>query len=207
MRFVYLHGFNSAFNPKNEKVVALSKVAPVIGVSYDTFVPYKDVIGEIDNQVPPENDLVYVGTSLGAFYASELGRLHSRPSVIINPCVNPFAVLNFAVDVPMKNFVTGNTSTLTSNVKHSYRGKTINPKNEYCFKPLLLVDLDDELLPARKTLKLLQDFPQLKFSGGCHRFAHIEASIATICCYIRKCSVAPQKPLTFVPESDILKLL
>ena len=190
LTFVYLHGFNSAFSTGGEKIAHLSKLAPVIGLNYDSFGNYGDIMDRLEFQVEnlPHHidDLVFVGTSLGAFYASELGRVFDRPSIIINPCVTPYTMLGFALHMPMKNFVTGEESVFTMQAKASYLRREISNKNRYCHKPLLLVDLDDELLPATKIFNTL-DFPKAAFAGGCHRFSHMEEALDPIAHYINAC--------------------
>ena len=162
----------------------------MIGLNYDSFGTYGEIMDRLEFQVENLddhiNDLVFVGTSLGAFYAAELGRVFHRPSVIINPCVTPYTMLGFALHMPMKNFVTGEESTFGLASKASYLRREINNKNRYTHKPLLLVDLEDELLPAAKIFNTL-DFPKVAFTGGCHRFSHMEEALDPISHYINAC--------------------
>lgn len=190
IRFVYIHGFNSHFSPDGEKIHQLSKLAPVVGLNYDSFETYDRIMDSLEFQVEQlgdADDLVFIGTSLGAFFASELGRIFGRPSIIINPCTKPYAMLGFALHIPMKNFVTGVESSFTMHAKSSYLNREISTKNRYSYPPLLLVDLEDELLPANQIFAELSTFPKVVFDGGCHRFSHMEDSLVPIGRYINHC--------------------
>lgn len=192
LTLVYLHGFNSAFSTGGEKIAHLSKLAPVIGLNYNSFGTYGEIMDSLEGQVEhlPQDleDLVFVGTSLGAFYAAELGRVFDRPSIIINPCVTPYTMLGFALHMPMTNFVTGVEDSFTMASKASYLRREVNNKVRYLHKPLLLVDLEDELLPAAKIFNTL-DFPKVAFTGGCHRFSHMEDALDPISHYINACDI------------------
>jgi len=187
LTFVYIHGFNSGFVPESDKIVTLSKLGRVVGVNYDSFATYEEIIRSLMWQLyrfGHEDDLVFVGTSLGAFYAAELGRRLDRPSIIINPCTQPYTMLGFALHIPMENFVTGEINSFTMESKSSYHRRDISPQNDYLYKPLLLVDADDELIDSTKTFRDLSDFPKVAFSGGCHRFSHMEESLEPIQRYL-----------------------
>jgi predicted esterase YcpF (UPF0227 family) len=67
MIYIYLHGFNSAFDPEASKVKTLSSLGEVIGITYDTYVSYDEIFSYITSQVPSDrsDEVIFVGTSLG----------------------------------------------------------------------------------------------------------------------------------------------
>ena len=93
--FFYLHGFNSDADRSSDKVQILQTIGEVILLSYDSFATYDNILRSlIDSvQVEPHENPVFVGTSLGGFYAAELGKHYGLPSVLINPAWNPCEVL------------------------------------------------------------------------------------------------------------------
>lgn len=94
---IYFHGYGSS--PNTDKVTELRKhfsevYAFPIDVDPDKSLPYLEE--EIDHilasNINSEKPLVFVGTSLGAWYAGYLASLFHAPAVLINPCFS-FGVL------------------------------------------------------------------------------------------------------------------
>jgi uncharacterized protein len=192
--FVYIHGFNSAFNPESDKVKSLEKLGIVMGFTYDSFSSYDEILKSFKlffNNIEMPEDVVFVGTSLGGFWATECAKAYGTPSVIINPCHTPKILLQKYVGIEHTNFLTGQKNILTQEVVNSYLGKTIHENNScYFFLPLLLLDMADEVIDSKETLELCHKFPKLTFVGGSHRFDHMEESLHEISRYVNFCSHA-----------------
>ena len=186
MIYVYLHGFNSAYDPNSNKVQALSTLGDVLGVTYDTFGTYEQIVDEISAQVPFSDELVFVVTSLGGFWAAEMGSRFGVPSVIINPCTDPRIMLQKYVGVVETNYINGVVNTLTSESVNAYPGSGITRAGIY--RPLVLLDMGDEVIDSFQTQKDLQDFPMACWEGGSHRFEHTEDAIERIQSYVNHCS-------------------
>ena len=94
---VYFHGYNSS--PKTDKAAKLKEDFETLAVSIhpDPEVALEKVIREIDYflidhfTVPIE--LTFVGTSLGAWWASKLAKAYDCKAVLINPSTNPSKTL------------------------------------------------------------------------------------------------------------------
>jgi uncharacterized protein len=186
MIYVYLHGFNSAYDPNSGKVQSLSLIGDVHGVTYNTFGTYEEIIDEISAQVSFSDDLVFVGTSLGGFWAAEMGRRFSVPSVIINPCTDPRTMLQKYVGAVETNYINGDVNTLTSKSANSYPGSGISRAGRYL--PLVLLDMGDEVIDSFQTREDLKDFPMACWEGGSHRFEHTNEALDDIRNYINHCS-------------------
>jgi predicted esterase YcpF (UPF0227 family) len=190
---VYLHGFNSAFNPDSDKVRALSKIDEVYPVSYNSFDSHTNILYDLLTKTRHLSNPVFVGTSLGGFYAAALASSFGSPCVLINPVVSGlfFKTAGEAIkDVPMKNYVTGEYSTLTQTVLDSYATLALT-ECYYEYKPLLLLDMGDELLDSYETRETLKDVvspSSLYYPGGSHRFDHIDIALPSIQSYLNNCS-------------------
>lgn len=95
---VYCHGYNSSAN--TDKVYALREAgfetyAWDINVDPDISMPFLEHC--IDNllleYLNHEVDLVFVGTSLGAWYASKLADKYGARAILINPSYGPSRTL------------------------------------------------------------------------------------------------------------------
>jgi uncharacterized protein len=189
---IYLHGFNSAFDPENEKVKALSALGTVSGISYDSYGTYQEICTYLLEQLRDKDrdDTLIVGTSLGGFWAAEMGFKLGIPSVIINPCHTPGEMLRKYIG-PQINYQTGETRNFELNSVQSYMNlKTYN--SNYSFYPLVLLDMGDEVIDSYESMKLFEGFPMMCWVGGSHRFEHAEDAIEHIRQYANRCSFVEQ---------------
>ena len=182
---VYLHGFNSAYKPDSDKIVALSKLDKIYPLSYNSFDTYDNILNYILTETEHLENLVYVGTSLGGFYAANCAAKLGVPCILINPVVRGSFVQSNAIfvkDVPMTNFVTGEINHVTQPMIDSYEGLDIKELDYDC-KPMLLLDLGDELIDSEDTSNHLKDIiscSSVYYPGGSHRIDHIECSLIDI---------------------------
>lgn len=194
--FIYLHGFNSAFNPESEKIAELSKVDEVVGFNYDSFANAFDIFDDLEKQFrllresKSESEFVFVGTSLGGFWAAQLANHFGEPSIIINPSVNPYLGLAKYVGVRLKNYQTSEERILTQLEVDSYKDGHLDFHSipRYKLVPLLLLDMGDEVIDSAETARLLEPLPKVEFQGGSHRFDHIKEAIPNIKQYLNHCS-------------------
>jgi predicted esterase YcpF (UPF0227 family) len=186
---IYLHGFNSAFDPDNVKVRALAQVYQLHPLTYDSFAPFDEVMEFLTTQADSLGaaGLKVVGTSLGGFFAAHLASRLGLPAVVINPCYDPHAMLDKYVGQEFPNFKTGVVRTLTPATGRSYAGRSVANLG-FQQAPLVLLDAADELLDSAATARELGHFPVHVFPGGSHRFEHIEAALPVIDVYFSRCA-------------------
>ena len=92
---VYFHGFRS--NPRGDKVERLRAVKNSIVYAFDINVDPEIALTDIEYQLddilwtdPFETaSLIFVGTSLGAWYAAKLAKQYDAEPFLINPCWDP----------------------------------------------------------------------------------------------------------------------
>jgi uncharacterized protein len=185
--FIYLHGLNSAYDPNSEKLKALEVLGPVEGITYNSFGTYAEILEFLTDKIKYDEDLVLVGTSLGGFWASEIGRYLKLPSVIINPCHDPAVMLAHHVDIEQINYQTGEKGILTQAALNSYAHRL--PAPDWFYLPLVLLDMGDDIIDAKITSEVFEGCSMIKFDGGSHRFDHMVESIPFILSYINWCSI------------------
>ena len=190
---IYLHGFNSAFNPDSDKVRALSKIDKVYPLSYNSFDSHSNILYDILSKTRHLENPIFVGTSLGGFYAAMAASAFGAPCVLINPVVTGsfFQTTGTLIkNVSMINYVTGEQSALTQQTLESYTDTTIIDLN-YEYKPLLLLDAADELIDSIQTHEALLEIvseSSMCYPGGSHRFDHIDLALPVIESYLNNCS-------------------
>lgn len=187
MDFIYIHGFNSAFDSSSEKVRHLSRMGNVRGIDYDSCESCLKIFKKLASEISIQDEIIFVGTSLGGFWAAEMGRRFSAPSVVINPSVEPRVSLRKYIGAQFTNHVTGESKTLSQGSVLSYEKRLDEQMEQYTFLPLVLLDMGDEVIDSHTTQKLLEDFPMTCFKGGSHRFDHMEAALDEIERYVNHC--------------------
>jgi len=171
-----LHGFASAPKFPSEKAAVLEGVfeLPVKQLAYDSAASFHDNILALKEQVD-DCPLFFVGTSLGAFYASRLAEaFHQQAAmpIMFNPCHKPATVLNSSRGMNM-NFVTGETFYLGEKAIASYRDISFIDTS-LIIPRWILLNLDDELIDARGTQLIYENALEvIPFEHGGHRFENI----------------------------------
>ena len=187
---VYIHGFNSGFNPDSHKAKGLETIDKVIGLNYNSFDTHENILLDLTRKLDKIEDVtLIVGTSLGGYFALVLAKHFDLPSVVINPAVAPYEYLANLVGSTFENHAYDSTNTLSHKVARSYKDKEIeNELSEYHYTPMLLVDYGDELFDSTRTLERLNAFSAIAYKGGDHRFAHIKEALPFIESYVNTCS-------------------
>jgi predicted esterase YcpF (UPF0227 family) len=171
---IYLHGFGSSGS--SSKVDALRKRFGAENV-FAPDLPF-DPIEVIDlvNKLVYDNytefkKVVFVGTSLGGFYANYFAMVHDAPAILVNPSCKPSETLRNKLGVN-KNFATneefmvelahlGVLASMREHTDRDYNGNLIN----------LFVAKDDETIPYEIPLEYFKHTAMTTVvdTGG-HRF-------------------------------------
>lgn len=155
MLYIYLHDLNSGYIPDSIRVLGLSELGDITGITYDTFTSYNDIYRYLTSQVSNDrNDIVFIGTGLGGFWAAQMGKHFGVPSVLINPYNDPYSMLRGYQDIISTNYHSGVTNVLTSSIIDTYAGKNIRVDDQaFRYLPLLLLDDNEEARNSVTTLK------------------------------------------------------
>lgn len=174
---VYLHGFGSTGN--SDKVDALkSRFGKDNVISPDLPFDPLEVCEMVDNIVKDfykkrdsDDCLIFVGTSLGAFYANYFGHLYDCPVVLVNPSVYPNENLRSRLGVN-QNYVTKEEflvsiahleelGKMRSYIEQNYSGNLVN----------LFVARDDDVIPYHYSLEVYKftNTTYITETGG-HRY-------------------------------------
>lgn len=174
---VYLHGFGSSGNTRKvdqlkERFGADQVFAPDLPIDPGEVAK---IIGDKINDwytTRKKDKLVFVGTSLGAFYASFFANTYDAPAVIVNPSVRPNESLADKVGRNVNN-VTKEEFWLS--IAHLDKLKFMREYLTNNYKGVLIhlfVAKDDEVIPSYEMLNWYQytASKHIEETGG-HRFA------------------------------------
>ena len=175
-RIYYCHGFASHFDANKDKVRALSAAAIVDGNTVDyTLRPHK-VFESFQQSMSARRNYLFVGTSMGGYFAAWLGTELGFPYVSINPAVSPSHSLR-------KHIGEGATHYGT---RFTLREETVEAYNTLPFRMdgqgLVALDMGDKVIDPQGTLQIVGDtLPVVTFPGGSHRFDHMHKLTAVVC--------------------------
>lgn len=136
MRVIYFHGFASS--PHGIKVDLLRQAgfvvaAPEIDIDPDIAEPYLiEFIRQEEIKGIESNDrkLMFVGTSLGGYWAARMGDLFEGASVLINPAMHPeISLIKFIG--PYTSYATGKQKILTDEIVAKYANYPSAGSNRY----------------------------------------------------------------------------
>lgn len=175
---IYLHGFAS--NGTSSKVDILREKFSDEIVSPDLpFDPTKvcEIVDDLvedfyfKSQFNPYEKLIFVGTSLGAFYANYFGHLYDAPAVLVNPSIVPSNTLrsklgkNINYSTQEEFFVKlahlNELENMTNMITETYSGCLVN----------LFLAKDDDVIPYELAIEAFP-FPNsicITEDGG-HRY-------------------------------------
>jgi len=118
-----------------------------------------------------------VGSSLGGYYATWLNRQQSRPTVLVNPAVAPYALLDDYLGE--HRGCKGQPFVLTPAhlaTLRSFHRPRLNNDEHY----LVLLQSGDEILDYRQAAAYYADFEVVVEQGGDHRFQQFEKYLPRI---------------------------
>lgn len=178
--FIYIHGFNSKGDPNSRKVKELEKLGKTVTVDYDSFSSFElnreNLTDEILRITRSHKDhfATLVGTSLGGYWASVIGKTYGIPAVLVNPAVRPQQTLMKHIGVEYRNFKDGELKILTEDKPASY------PDAPKAGMFLILLDRGDDVINPNKTQSWFTVNPVVTFKGGSHRFEHMKEALPEV---------------------------
>ena len=182
MNLLYLHGFNSSpdstkaiiFRSFVEKKNSESLLVPSLPISpKETILLLDEIIEE------NKKEISLIGSSLGGFYAAYLAEKYKLKSVLINPVVSSHLKNMKDLIGEHENYNTGekyffSKSSFKELFDYKIRRFSI-PLNQ-----LFLLQLGDEVLDQKETLKYYKGSLFLVEDEGSHKFDNFEKYLPLI---------------------------
>lgn len=170
---IYLHGFASTgVSPKSDKLIkefgANSVLRPDLPIDPDKTV---EVVTSLVHKVS-DHPVIFVGTSLGGFWANYFAHKFDAPCVLVNPSINPDITMAARVGTEIHNYKTGDLIVITDEIVEQF--KKYKKEAETLYNGALVnvfLAEDDELLDSKKTFEHLKYFNSCTVTqDGGHRY-------------------------------------
>ncbi|UTW03004.1 esterase [Amphritea atlantica] len=181
--FLYIHGFNSS--PDSFKARFFVDWMTAEGKADQVIVPALPhwparAIGMLEQLIETHSDraIILIGSSLGGYYSTWLCEKYALRTVLINPAVRPFELLETMLG-EQGNFYSDERYELT----HEHLQQLLQINCHILKDPsryLLLTQTGDETLDYREAVEKFRDSPMLVQQGGSHGFDQFESVIPAI---------------------------
>ena len=179
---LYFHGFKSSsdsgkaqdFRKFVEDQTSQTKI--LIPDLKDSFQEANKQIEDLISENAP--NILFMGSSLGGYYALYFAQLYKTKSVLINPAIPPLK--DFEIHLGKnENYATGNKFTISkddiSYVRSLHHKKILEPKNN-----LILLESGDEILNYAESSSYFRGSYIDIFYGGNHSYTSIKEKFTKI---------------------------
>ena len=183
---IYLHGFNSG--GQSQKAVWLRKHLTPARLFAPTYTPHRAAaalrelrkfIRRLQRENPGHHRFMFIGSSLGGFWAQYLAPEFDAKLVLINPSLRPDETLARHVG-RFLNAATGTETILTLDDVRALKAYRVEPCDPHV-PTLTLLDEQDEVLDYRIAAALMTGCGRtIVYPGGSHRFDHLIEALPEI---------------------------
>jgi predicted esterase YcpF (UPF0227 family) len=179
---LYFHGFKSSSDSgkaQEFKKFIENKTSQTKIIIPDLKDDFKEVHKQIESLIDKNSpNILYMGSSLGGYYALYFAQLYKTKSVLINPAIPPLK--DFEIHLGKnENYATGNKFTISkddiSYVRSLHHKKILEPKNN-----LILLESGDEILNYVETSSYFKGSYIDIFYGGNHSYTSIKEKFTKI---------------------------
>jgi uncharacterized protein len=164
---VYLHGFNSS--PLSHKAQVTQRFMAERGLAHEFACPALPALADqaiaLLEQSFIRNNVCFIGSSLGGFYATYLAEKHGLKAALINPALDPHVGLRAYLG-PQQNLHTGESYELTE--AHLSQWQRLHVPRISPQRYLLIVETGDEVLDYRQAVRRYAGAEQVVVQGGDH---------------------------------------
>jgi len=180
---IYIHGFNSS--PASYKAQVLLNHFKACGRENEILIPslssvpgyaMAELKSLVENNI--SNNLSFIGSSLGGYYATWLADRYDLPAVLVNPAVKPYELLKDYLGRNINHY-SGEEYDLTE--KHIEELRELDV--EYITKPhryLVMLQTGDEVLDYSEAFVKFAGSRMIVEEGGDHSFTSFESHLPTV---------------------------
>jgi predicted esterase YcpF (UPF0227 family) len=177
MNIVYIHGFASTGIEGSKKETDLKSLGNLICLTYNSFDTPTNILKDLISQSRNIESPIFIGTSLGGFYAAHLAAHFKRGSVLINPAYAPYETL-YGV------FTRGDVRELNLKTLGEYLKFGDLSALEIDEPPLVILAEDDRIIDAGDAANALSHFIVVRTLHGGHRYEDLSLVLPMISAYI-----------------------
>ena len=179
---LYFHGFKSSSDSgkaQEFKKFIENKTSQTKIIIPDLADDFKEANKQIEDLISKNApNILFMGSSLGGYYALYFAQLYKTKSVVINPAIPPLK--DFEIHLGKnENYATGNKFTISKNdisyIRSLHHKTILDPSNH-----LIILESGDEILDYIETVSYFKGSSMDIFYGGNHSYTSIEEKFIKI---------------------------
>lgn len=153
MKILYLHGLGSS----GQASTATGLAGEGLNVTAPSYQPelFSQSMQQLRAEITHAKPEMIVGTSLGGYYALKLMAETGLPTIAINPCFDPVALLSKYLQQPATNFVTGEPICFSLEMLESFQ--PLEKAIGLTSKALLVTGTNDTVIPANAQIAFFKE--------------------------------------------------
>lgn len=186
---LYLHGFNSSPLSRKAKILdaylssrsdRLDYQVPALPISPAKSVALVEAI--IKSRLEQGGVVHLVGSSLGGYYALHLAERYQLKSVLINPAIYPYLLLERSLG-ENRNFHTGEVWQFKSQYLQELRALEVL-RISHPERFMLMIQTGDETLDYQEATDKMRGVRAWLEGGGNHEFFAFERTLPALCAFL-----------------------
>lgn len=173
MKIVYLHGLGSTGT--SEKSAALMSVFGKQNViAPDLPLDPEQTISLVTNLVTPllknKEKVIFIGTSLGGFWANYFSNMFQMECIIVNPMLIPGDAFVNRIGTIVTNYSTGEKTEFTAEIVKSFKSAQNEAMSPNLDLITMVLAMDDDVIDYRTSLLQLPGCNTIMSLTGGHRY-------------------------------------
>lgn len=173
MKIVYLHGLASiGTSVKSEALIAAFGADNVFAPDLPLDpIGVVDIISDYVDKLPFDEQIVFVGTSLGGFWANFFAQTTDSYGVLVNPMLIPGDAFVDRIGEQVVNYKTGAVEVFSQDLVDDF--KTCQEDAADFFNPkaiVMFLAMDDSVIDYRSTLSQVNGVEYFLTPDGGHRY-------------------------------------
>lgn len=171
MKIFYLHGLGSTGT--SDKSAALIKafgtknvIAPDLPLDPEQTISLVTALVTADKK----EKFIFVGTSLGGFWANYFGQMFQSECVIVNPMLIPGDAFVSRIGTIVTNYTTGEKTEITTEIVKSFKSAQTEVMSPNLDLITMFLAADDDVIDYRTTLEQLPGVDTYITEDGGHRY-------------------------------------
>ena len=199
---LYIHGFNSSPLSMKAELTRqyFSKHHPTIRFHCPQIASSpKVVVAQLDAIVARASDekWLFIGSSLGGYFATYLAEKYHAKAALINPAVKPYELLKDYLGEQINPY-TNECYQVKS--QHMIELKILERENISKNNYMVMLQTGDEVLDYQQAVEKYRHCQLVVEQGGDHSFINYENSLPKIALFFNLLSTAPKKVLEQINE-------
>ena len=183
MKIVYLHGLGST-GTSTKSAALIREFGEKNVFAPDLPLDPEQTIDLVSKLVAPllktKEKIVFVGTSLGGFWANYFSNMFQMECIIVNPMLIPGEAFINRIGTVVKNYETGVETIMTAEIVKSFLSAQTEAASPNVDLITMILAMDDDVIDFRTSIEQLPGCSTIITITGGHRYESLWDNIVDL---------------------------